>query len=583
MCIRDRQRQQQLERRLEQQEQTRCSFERITQAAIGEQNSLLLETRKRTQEQLVELKEATVTDLVNLQSHTTKTHTQHEDSVIKIINAHVSAEQAARQAAHSDLESRVASLLEVLRHSVSDAISRSVAELGSRINEQAVQQEQSMGAFRKEVNTVLTKQTGLHESAAGMIHTIDERVAKHTKELTDGVERKLSAIPPAIQELRERCDALQGRHAAHDAQLRELDDVLVRPRMDELEHKTKTMYLKLSDNVSAVTDACRDEFSDSRKQWLAQIESVISDQRVAHESQLATDVHTSGLRADLNEVQRKLPELIGALEDQTEFNLNLIPPKLSELREYVDEQIANLRSEEDQHQQSLKLAVSSTEHRVQKELSQIKHHTVAEMAAIASGQVESVEKMVHQRTALMSKEMEALKETTSMEVALKGFQFDSKLKTLRSELGDHTASVLAEEHRRSRLLDSKVDQMSSTVHKLREDTVNGMEAVVVVTNTELSKTEAKLLSMVSQHTKDTESVLGDLAVDVVNNRGALMDLKKEESDYHHSVELVESKQLSMEQQLHQFKREAFAEVEAIKRASERRRLQQERSNSRPRD
>ena len=68
--------------------------------------------------------------------------------------------------------------------------------------------------------------------------------------------------------------------------------------------------------------------------------------------------------------------------------------------------------------------------------------------------------------------------------------------------------------------------MSSTVHKLREDTVNGMEAVVAVTNTELSKTEAKLLSMVSQHTKDTESVLGDLAVDVVNNRGALMDLKK---------------------------------------------------------
>ena len=37
----------------------------------------------------------------------------------------------------------------------------------------------------------------------------------------------------------------------------------------------------------------------------------------------------------------------GSLEQQTEFNLNLIPPKLAELRSYVDEMFTKMRCDAD--------------------------------------------------------------------------------------------------------------------------------------------------------------------------------------------------------------------------------------------
>lgn len=143
-----------------------------------------------------------------------------------------------------------------------------------------------------------------------------------------------------------------------------------------------------------------------------------------------------------------------------------------------------------------------------------------------------------------------------------------------------------------------MNEMSDAVDMLRSETQSGIQAVVSMTTSELNKSDAMFRSRMAQQSEslreslaevkqNTNGMLGELAQDVVNNRGALIDLKRDEDRSKVAIERITheigSKEESLQQQLHMFKKEALAEVEAIKRSSERRRLQQGSSRSRPRE
>lgn len=143
-----------------------------------------------------------------------------------------------------------------------------------------------------------------------------------------------------------------------------------------------------------------------------------------------------------------------------------------------------------------------------------------------------------------------------------------------------------------------MSEMNDTVDALRLETKSGIQAVVSMTTAEMNKSDSLFRNQLAQQSKllkdsieevrhDTDGVLGELAQDVVNNRGALLDLKRDEDRSKVAIERMShefgNKEDSLQLQLQMFKKEALAEVEAIKRSSERRRLQQENSRSRPRE
>lgn len=154
-----------------------------------------METRKKTQDQFIELKEATVTDLINLQSQVTKATAAQEQTLLKKIESHINSEQHARQTVQTELETRVIARLEQWRHASSEGLADLDARLQVRLlrhpdgswKESSRQHSHTIDAFKSEVQVMLTKQTALHESTAGTISNLEQHLNQELSQGTTGL------------------------------------------------------------------------------------------------------------------------------------------------------------------------------------------------------------------------------------------------------------------------------------------------------------------------------------------------------------------------------------------------------------
>lgn len=144
------------------------------------------ETRKKTQEQFVELKEATVTDLVTLQSQLTKSAKEHEEMLRSSITNHVKQVEAEMQRAHKvvhALETDIRAQLQQMHQNHSETLKDTVKGIEGKLEEQAKYQQQVAArldeGIQKLVSEASSRQDKMHLNAVEMIRAVEARLTEH--------------------------------------------------------------------------------------------------------------------------------------------------------------------------------------------------------------------------------------------------------------------------------------------------------------------------------------------------------------------------------------------------------------------